>query len=228
MNINFSKIVNRIQGLLLKYFKLITIVLAILILVLGFLFVIKPKWNEVKETGIFDLNTEKEKKEANKIYLSKLEESLEKFEKINKKDINALSKIIPKKKQIPELFIILEDLVSHSALSLDSITFSEGGGLSQESNSLSDSLNELPAAQAKIIKESSVSKNINMLNISLSISGGHDYDDLKTLLNDIEEEQRIMDISSLSFNPQSQGSIDSSMSFSLNLETYYIEEENNN
>ncbi|MDZ7798019.1 MAG: hypothetical protein U5L76_00190 [Patescibacteria group bacterium] len=226
MKINFSKIVNLMRSLFLRYFKILAIVLAVLILVLGFLFIVKPKWNEVKETGIFDLNAEKEKKEDNELYLSRLKESLDKFKEINQKDIDSLSQIIPSKKEIPELFIILEDLVSHSALSLDSITFSEGSVLSQENDSLSDNLDELPAAQAKVIKNTSVSKNINILNISLSISGGRNYNDLKTLLNDIEEEQRIMDISSLSFNPQSQSSIDAGMNFGLNLKTYYIERDN--
>jgi len=227
MKINLSKTINRLQSLLIKYFKIIVIIIVIVILVIGFLFIIKPKWEEVKETGVFDLNMEKEKRDENEFYLSKLKKSLEKFNKINQEDIDNLSKIIPDKKEIPQLFVILEDLVNSQALSLDSVSFSEGGTLSKNEKLDEDFLSSLNAKQAKAISNSAVSKNIYILDISLNISGGRDYNDFKKLLDTIEKEQRIMDIASLSFNPGTQGAVESNMSFSISLKTYYIDGENN-
>lgn len=220
MNINLSKILTRLSQLFVRYFKIVLIVVIALWLLLGYTLLIQPKWNEVKETGLFDYNNEKQLKVEKEKYLADLKKSLEEFDKINQADIEKIAKIIPSEKGLADLFVVMEDLIKKSGLALDSISFSEGQSLNQTTAKTAASSTK--EAQAK---DTAVAKNINILNIALSVSGGREYKDLKVLLDNIEKEQRIMDIESITFNPPADSSAAQEMNFGLNLITYYFKEE---
>ena len=220
MNLNLSRILTQLSGLFVRYFRFILVIVVALWLVLGYLILISPKWEEVREAGLFDYNNEKQLKEKNETYLADLKKSLAKFDQINKEDIERLAKIIPRESGIAELFVVVEEMIKESGLSLNSISFSEG-------QSLSEAMERAPTAEAPSsapgARAEAVSKNIYILDIALNISGGRDYKDLKILLETIEKSQRIMDINSISFNPPAQEAAQE-ISFGLNVKTYYIKE----
>ncbi len=222
MNFNIPKILTRLIDSFVHYFRFVAVAVAVIFLFVGYSLLIQPKWNEVKETGLFDYNNEQQLKVKKEKYLSDLKKSLAKFEKINEEDIDKLSKIIPSEKRIADLFVVVEDLVKKSGLTLDSIIFSEGQNLSEVMlrTATINSPSNIVNAQT-----TSVSKNIYILDIVLTVSGGNKYQDLKDLLGNIEKEQRIMDINSISFNPATGGSIIQDMKFGLNLRTYYFNNE---
>lgn len=227
MKINFRKITLKLTDLALRYFRYIAIVFVIIIIVIGYLSLIKPKWNEINQTGIFDYNFEKNRKQNNEIYLEGLKVSLDKFQKINKKDIEKLSKVLPSEEGIPDLFIIIEELMDKSGLKLDSIDITKGKRVTEEEQKKESSpAIILPESLAQeIIKEAPTTANIYTLDISIATSGGRGYDHLKEFLDNIEKELRIMDVKSLSFDPQGQTVETQGTTFSIALKTYYYQEE---
>lgn len=222
MNLNLSKILTRLTEFFTRFFRIIIIFVLALWLFLGYTLLIQPKWNEVKETGLFDYNNENQLKAEKEVYLKDLQKSLAEFDKINQADIGKIAKIIPAEKALADLFVVVDDLVKKSGLVLNSISFSEGQSLAEQINKVSASSGSAASAQAKA---PAVSKNIYILDIALNISGGREYKDLKVLLDNIEKEQRIMDINSITFNPADQSSVVQEMTFGLNLKTYYFKEE---
>jgi len=217
MTFNLNKLGTKITELIGRFFWFVSLFIVLVILLIGYTYFLQPKWAEVKKTGILDYNTELKNKQEAEDYLARLDESLKKFQQINKSDVEKLAKILPAESGIPDLFIILEKLMAASQLKLKSLDISQGGGQAVGGQKLADTIPEL---QAEAVTSASV--NINTLSINLNISGGKQYSDLKNLLENIEKEIRIMDIVSLTYSPPGGGVSGGEASYSINLTTYYL------
>lgn len=218
MTFDLNKLGTKISEFISRFFWFVSIFIMLLILIIGYTYFLQPKWAEVKKTGILDYNSELKNKQEAQDYLARLDESLKKFQQINKSDVEKLAKILPQEEGIPDLFIILEKLANASQLKLNSLEIVSGGSLA-EADQQTAAVSGLPELQALEIVPAS--QNIYTLSISLNISGGKQYSDLKTLLENIEKELRIMDVISLTYSPPTGGTTGEETSYNINLVTYY-------
>jgi Tfp pilus assembly protein PilO len=223
MAINLEKLVGKMADFLSRFFTYIAIFFGAVVLIVGYLLLIQPKWNEVRETGIFDYNKEVKNKEEAEKYLARLKSSLEKFKGVNSSDIEKLKKSLPPEEGIGDLFIVMESIGKTSGFKLSSIDVSKGESLAALNQAV------VPAAagsQVKAKENLPLTQNIYALNISLVFSGSAEYEDMKILLGNIEKELRIMDIESLSFSPSGNASSSEESEYNINLTTYYYKTQN--
>jgi len=182
-----------------KYYVLVLIIVFILILILVGNFVLKPKYNKVRYGGSSNLKTHLELINTQKNYITSLKKLKSNFSNINKKEVEKLLDILPSQKDIPGLFVQLEDIAQGQNLTLTSIDIAEEEGITIIG---SESGGKTTAPEIKKLK----------ININLQDSS---YQSLKDFLTSVENNLRLFDIVSLTFGQNVS-------SFDLNLITYYL------
>lgn len=190
----------KVKGLLLMtHYRLATFLSMALIFLLGYFFLLGPKYQELKTGGQFDLET----KQAE---LANLEQQLENLKvlrqnlaDLEKQDLSGLQSILPTKQDLPGLLVQMEKIASENDFALLNISF-------------------MPApATAK--GQTGGNSGLKKLNLAVSLTGGN-YSDLLRLLDDFEYNLRLLDVTSINFAPNQAKASDSS--YSLNLTTYYL------
>lgn len=176
---------------LLQYFKVITPLAVILILVFGFIFLLKPKYNEVKVSGALNLEAKQASLANKESQLSQLQELVDNYNGLARGNIDKIEKILPREEDIPGLLAQLEKVVKNNGFNILSLDINSVQNLSKDK-------------QKDLIKK---------LALTLTIEGGG-YTNLKLFLNQIETNLRLFDVGSLNFTSGSN-------LYTLNISTYY-------
>ncbi len=129
-------------------------------------------------------------------YFEQLKFFYKEYESITKKDIKRIDAALPTGPKFPELFAGFESLFKNSSFELGSIIFFKGGTIESEKQ-------KMPLI--KIIK------------INLTVNKVFGYQNYKKMLSMLENNFPIIDVKTISYQGDN--------SYSLELTTYYIEEE---
>jgi hypothetical protein len=200
---------NRAKGMVLlylyKYFNFLIILSAVMVLLLGFYFVIEPKRNSI--TGSLDAaNQERQKsKEDLGNLISSINKYKSSFDKIDKADKDKINAMIPASLKKEELFIQFENMVKNSGLILSDLTI--------KAIAKKESSNSRTAKDASMT-DSSLPQNIGVAALSASISGT-DYRAFMNFLKTIEGSLPLMNIRKISFSSSGE-------SLKIDIETYYL------
>ncbi len=210
---NNERLKQKVNGFLIKYFNLLAIVLAAIILIVGFFLLIKPKYNKIsREIKLSNENSEN-KYNAAFAYLTQLNKLKAEYEKISPEDIKKIEIMLPSEKFYEELFVQLESIVLKNGLLLTSIEISpEELPSGKEGADAVKTRNNQPeknkAASAGLPEE------ITKVKIAMNVAGV-DYLSLKNLLNALEKNLQLTDITNLSFSPDQK-------SAALEMYAYYF------
>lgn len=202
---------NRILSFVTKYFMYILGTLVALLLFMSVYFILLPKYRQISDEGFLDYEQKKQTLQTKKDELSDLQKLKKDLEQITSVEKERLSKILPTAKELPDIFLQMESLAKESGLKVSRVTIKDAS-TKQSTTGSSDSGAKSEAAK--------LLSGIQTITVSLSVEGDTTYESLKILLDNIENNMRIIDLDSLSFVPtleQEEGS------FSLNLNTYYLE-----
>lgn len=187
------------QSFIIQYFKLVVGALVILILAIGYFVLIGPQYNSLKENGILNYQAQREKLANRKTYLEKLKSLQTEYTKLNAKDLESLKHLLPVGEDIPGLFVQAEALAKDNGLALQNI------GVNQPAVSTDKS--------GKVVKKESAG--VGTLSLSMTLTGGSGYEGLKSFLDSLENNVRILDVESVNFSPDGQN-------YSVNAKTYYL------
>ena len=170
-----------LNQLLINHFKLTIFLVVVIILVLSSYFILLPKYQRIAIGGEYDLKTIENNKQSLEQYLADLKKLDKTYRQITSSQKEKLYKILPKEKEIAELFIQLAAIAEKNNFIL-----------------LNINVNEQNTKKTK----STTSDNIRKLDINMNLVGG-DYSALKKFLHDVESSLRLLDIKTISFNPDS-------------------------
>ncbi len=190
-------------------FKITTAVVVILVIILAFFIFINPKYKEARSIGVLDLEAKKKELAAKSNELSELKELENDYQGLNQAQLKEVEKILPRGVDFANLVGQIEALARDSNLTLDNISVTEGGVWGQTGESPADE------TETSSKKTTGASSDIYLLNVSVNFSGGGTYEHFKLFLDNLENNLRILDLSSVSFTPDTQ-------SYTLNLKTYYL------
>jgi len=207
----------QINNFLLGYFDWLILVVALIILAVGFFMIIKPRYNLVsKDIELVELE---QKGEFNnlQLYLNNLQKLQADYKNVAIEDKRKMDIILPKKGEIEEFFSKMEAFILKSGYILSSLQLSvdETEVIVEQTDSKSKSKNETSDQETDVAtqaKTEDLLQKIGKVNITMSIIGT-DYNGLKNLLRTIENNLRLMDINNLSW---------SGSSVNLQLVTYYL------
>jgi Tfp pilus assembly protein PilO len=205
---------NTVLAFIVKYFRFILGAVVILLLVLSTYLILLPKYRQISDEGYLDYEQKQSTLETRKKELLELKELQEELSNITTIEMARLEKILPTSKEIPDIFLQMESLARESGLSVSRVSVSEGGArqTGTDSSSITGRSKKTKAVQTS---------GIQTITISLSVEGKTTYDSFKILLDNIEDNMRIVDLDSLSYIPPVEE--EDEASFSLSLTTYYME-----
>lgn len=182
-----------LRRLFIKYHKLAGLAVAAILLLTGFLFALKPKYDQVKLAGALNIKTNQEQLSANLEYLKQLRQFQKNYNQLSDEDIIKLNFALPKLEDIPGLFVQLENLARLSGFNLLSADISAVENVRDRNRELAG---------------------IKKQNIAITVEGGN-YSAFKNLLKEIELNLRLLDVNSINFTSGSN-------LYTVNLSTYYF------
>lgn len=206
VKIDDYKQISNFSIFLYKKFKLIIFLEILLILFIGYFFIIKKQLSEIEDYNTLVLQKQKELGKI-KEYKSDSLEFEKKYNLVKKdveEDINQLYNILPPQEDLPNIMAQIEALVNSHGFKLGSIN------MTAEESNLS---NNIPLVNLEENTNSDLIKEIDVNLFVFSDEGG--YLRIKELLDALEHHIRFMDVLSFSFEEDMRA-------YSIVLKTYYL------
>jgi len=199
----------KINILLVRYFKWLIAFLVLVVFILGYFFLLKPKYEEIaKLTGDGQLSKEQEYLERRE-YLDKLKNLVAVFQSVKSSEIKKIDYILKPKDVPEELFSQVEAIVKKNGLLLKSLKIESGG---EESKDSSQKVSRTTEEKTEVALPPEIGKTKATLEVL-----GVDYFGLKSLLASMENNLMLMDVASVNFAPEGN-------SVQLVFYTYYLKE----
>lgn len=222
MKINFN-ITLLLKKIFIKIYYFLFIGAVIAIIGLGYFYIIAPLQKDVNEGGKVSLDAKTSQLKELTIYIEKMREMSDQFKSYSSEKISTLSSILPREKDIPGLFVQMQEIAKKNNFALNSIDIADAGssqdgkitpdeGLDERYELNTENAKKDAIPEKKVIEDNS---GILELNISFIITGGN-YDNFKSFLSDIEKNLRLFDIYDINFGSVKEGP------YSINLRTYYL------
>ena len=175
-----------------KYFSVINFGIVIVLLLIGVQFFLRPLYQDINSKKNLDFSDAETELETQLSYLHRLQSSIEIYKSINLDELSRIFEIVPTGKNENELYTSMSELFQGVGFELQNITVSDGPK------------EEIPNENLAI----------QSLNINVAVTGDPGYESFKSLLRRMEEHLRIIDVSSISYRPDTGNYV-------FNLTTYY-------
>ncbi|MDP3043153.1 MAG: hypothetical protein Q8N21_02010 [bacterium] len=200
---NNEQLKQKVNSFLIKYFNLLAIALAAIILIVGFFLLIKPKYNKISREIRLSNESSESKYNAAFDHLARLNKLKTEYEKISPEGIKKIEIMLPSEKFYEEQFVQLESIVLKNGLLLTSMQISPEGLISgKESAAVAKARNNQP--EKNKAAEAGLPEEVTKIKIAMNVAGV-DYLSLKNLLYALENNLQLMDITNLSFSPDQKG-----------------------
>ena len=200
----FNKQVNL---LLINYFKYVILFFFMLTLLLGYVFVVEPKYRETKENIRINFIKQEQSYNEKKQNLNNFKRLIYIYESLNSEIIAKVQSVLPKAYIKEQLFADIDFLITKNGYLVSAIDIR--GDSASSANSAS-----------RFNKGSNTSQNFSgetgKMYIDLEIRGV-DYFGLKSLLEILQNSLKIMDVTYVSFNPSSNSAV-------LKITTHYLKD----
>jgi Tfp pilus assembly protein PilO len=209
-----------ITKFLLLHFRYVLAFVVFCVLILGYLLIVGPEVKTVRQIGVGDLKSETKRLEDRKSFHARLTAMLEQYDRLNQSGIGELSKVLPSKSDISDLFIIVEAVAEQSELRLVSISINPSTQAGKTSAATSTK------GGAAIKTAPALDPKLKALDVSVTVKGDGSYNEFKNFLVNIEDNLRFFNVQSITFTPKDESTRTAgdtpSSQYSLNLITYYL------
>ncbi len=212
-----------------KRYKALNAIIGVLVLLIGYFFLLQPRWQSLSEAARSALPEKIAELKVLQEYgqeVAALEELVSGYQANYQQEIKVLEQVLPTAAQIPELIAQLDALVQKSGFKISELSVNEVVPAKSKKKQAApaaagENPAEAPAAaplpEPETAPEPSNLSNLKTLNIVLGVVGG-DYAAFKVLLAKIEKHIRLLDLLSIDFSVDESGVNE----YSLNLRTYYF------
>lgn len=187
---------NKIYSLIIKYFDYFVLFFTLFFFFVAFNYFLKDMILEIKSIENQKYNLAKEVYGYQNSYLKRLFEARDNIDNLPKEDLEKINNILPITDNKSELFSYFDKLVKDNEMILSSIKFSN--------------LEYVEGPKNNINVDRSISNQVSRLKIDMVINGVT-YERLKLLLNAVENNLRLMDISFFNFSSLNEGELNISI-----------------
>jgi capsular polysaccharide biosynthesis protein len=182
-----------------RFFFIVSIIVFVIVLAVGYLFLIQPKYSAMAEKTKTKEDQENQQLQDLQTYLSKLIQYREQYNKIDPVAKEKIGAMIAGKFSPEDVFTIMEKLIASRGLILNSIS------VNTASNNGEDSSGSATAGNIS---------GVGKATIKLDIAGVN-YEGLKQLLAVIENSIQLSDVQKIEFSPEKNTT-------TLEIATYYL------
>jgi len=188
---------------LARYFIWVIVFFCLLVLIGGYLFFLKPKYDYISNLAVENKTNQEEEYLSREQTLEKIKSLLGSYRKVDAASIKKVNHILPAQYTKEEIFTQIESIVKRNGLILASINLEAE---EQDKNSLIDWVKNNET-------DTSLPAEVKRIKVSIDVVGT-DYSSLKTLLGALENNLMLVDIVNLEFQPKGD-------STSIIFDTYY-------
>ncbi|MDD5071932.1 MAG: hypothetical protein PHQ42_04335 [Patescibacteria group bacterium] len=199
----------KINVFLVRYFKWLVIFFVLVVLVLGYFILLKPKYKEIARLTKDGRSGEEREYLERQEHLDDLKKLISVFRSVKTSEINKIDYILKRKDVPEELFGQVEAIARKNGLFLKSLKIESGEESQSGGQKISREVTEEKAA-------GSLPPEIGRIKVTFEVLGV-DYFGLKSFLTSIENNLMLMDVVSVDFNPGDE-------SVQLVFYTYYLKE----
>jgi hypothetical protein len=182
-----------------QYHKQVSIVVSVVLLVVGYLFFLGPKFSITRTIAGIEFQQsleERSRLESELGYLAKLESSRS---GISSGDIETIDSLLPSEPLTPQILTSLEGIARKSGAVIESIELT-----------LFEDDEDEPSDDVGFI----VPGNVSIVEISVAVESGP-YSELKLFLENLEKNIRLMDVAAISYSPVGK-------SYNITMRAYYL------
>lgn len=197
---------NLINAFLNANFNIFIVIIVIGFLILGYLLVIKPKFDVTLRAIRDNIAQQETFYQSQRQKLIDLQAAAALYRKINADDVARVNAILPDEYAKEKLFGELEDIVMQRGLVISSLTLTKAGEGDGDNNPM--------APKSERLLNMPGSEHVGVITAEMSLSST-DYAALKNLLPLLEQHLQLMDIKVVDFDP-------SGKTAELTIETYYF------
>lgn len=215
------EVVKTINNYLFDYFSFIVIYVVLVVIVFGYFFLLKPKYDEIKVKNEAELNKKKSELKDLQIGIDSYEGYINIYENINKESKDKVANFLPDKNDSEELLVYFRDMVKRSelgGLQLTALSIEDLVTKKKEGGSGASGVKRIPTTGTVSTPATGVDGglggSVGEIKISLSVDG-IDYGGLNKFLQILERDARFFDIENVDFSL-------SEHSASLDLKAYYL------
>lgn len=169
-----------------SYFDALVALMVLVIFVVGFFFLINPKYKSIKEAEQYSLEDLISGKSKLEDYLSKLTEYRNLYRDLSSISRERIEKTVPQDDHLENFFAQIENITKKQGIIISSL-----------------SVTEVEIADKKTAAATTAGEILSKANINLLVSGV-DYAGVKKLLTIFENNLRIMDVESVKFDTESK------------------------
>lgn len=210
-----------LNRLLIDSFRWLAIGVAVIILALGYFFVVDAKLAALRTSGFLERNRVTSELEAQKKYLADLQSSVAQFDtRLSTAQREEINTFIPTGTDFPGLLLMLENLAAQANLKLASMNVAEVGQVA--SAAAGGSPTGAPTAAAASV----AGLPVRIQDVSVSFQGGTSYEELKRFIELIESSRRLLDVVSLNFSHGEDPATGQrgASAYTMVVRTYYLPE----
>ncbi len=186
-----------------KYFYYFIILEIIIVIALGYLFLLKPKINIIfaddTRIALEDQKAQEKVIKYNK-QIEELKEITAEYSKISETDINKINQILPDEPEERGLFVQIEKIVKANGLLLESIFIDDSDAKAAQTKTKSRRSGIVEAE-----KEVDIS-NMKELKIIFTVNEVS-YPAFKSLLGSLEKNLRIIDVDTIEYDPKGESAV---------------------
>lgn len=203
-----------------RYVMLVVGLIVLVVLIGGYLFLLKPKIDSIQSVQVEDQETEERRLKNQELLnnIKKLEAEYQDIKDNRADDLALLKKMVPTDPQIAELFVTANYLAGENGFTLLELNISDS--VDQPNEKISP-IDTVAPPEATLSEDTAVQNNgldlptnyfegVNLMDslhslvlhmtISWSAEGLDPYEAFKSYLNDLETHLRLIDIQTVSFN----------------------------
>lgn len=203
----------------MKFIEILILPIAMISIIAALLWFIYPTYGEIKNLTQ-EIEAKEDTLEKKQKLIIDIEKLVNQYEDIEGR-VNKVFYALPNEAEISNVLVQLEALASENGMIFESSNFSKEQQIAQKKttseNNVASSSDSKTAIQQNIIEQ------IKSISVDISLIGS--YENFKNYLKSLENNIRIMDITSISFSSSSNSSeeeeVSDNFSYSIQLKVYY-------
>ena len=184
-----------VNDLLNKYFKWAVLLVVILMFLMGYFWVLQPKYEDTMDSIKTHLRLKRQSYLTKKEQLAKIEKLASTYKNMDQEKIDKVNTFLPTGRNYERLFTEMDALVSRNGLILSQMNMNVEG----ESNEKEGRQQNENEQEEDSIQRSTPSK-VRAVKIKMKLAGV-DYPGLKSFISSLENNLRLMDVTSINFSP---------------------------
>lgn len=186
MKLQFPKTLKEVNQQLTEHFVVYATIIVVVLIALGFVFLINPKITEIRSFGILNLRQTQDQLSTSKENLRITSSIVDQYRQLSGDELQKLKAALPADSELPAMFVQVEAIALSSGLRLNNVSFTNTA--STASSTTTKSAASGPAG-------------LRQMQVSFTVVGGHGYASLKNFLATLETSVRLLDVQALTYTP---------------------------